>query len=1855
MVPKVSWMAWLILLLTRPLAGQVGFVENRGQWKEPFQYKADLAPGVSIFVDTDALTFNLIDYQHSHEDNKDSETGKTDYEQLHGHAFRIVFKGAHLTRIIPQDPLPGYENYFLGANPKHWAGGEKKYQQLWIREVWPGIDLKIKTEAGRLKYELHLAEGNDIQKIRLLYEGLDRLTLQEGELCLATRLGEIRERRPVAWTEKGDNLEAKYQLKGKEVSFEVDPKTSPESIVIDPELVFSTYSGSTADNWGFCGTYAPGNAVYSGGIVFNTGYPVSIGAWQQNFAGMCDVGIIKYDSTGTQRLWATYLGGQYADLPHSLIVNEVGELVILGTTGSPNFPVTPEAFDTTFNGGTPLNYASLNFPQGSDIFVAVLSDDGTQLRGSTFVGGNKNDGLNFRQRYSSFMMAGNDSLYYNYGDGARGEVITGSGNEIIAGSCTFSTDFPVTPDAPQLASGGKQEGVLFKLDRHAQHLLYSTYLGGNGDDAIYSVATDSEGNIFFAGGTNSSNLPVPAGAWLSTRPGGGADAFAGRISPPGNPISGLTYFGSSLYDQAYFIKTGSDGFPYIFGQTRASGNTLMLNSTYGQPNSGQFLAKFNPGFTQLLWSTVFGTGDGKPNISPTAFMVDVCGRIYISGWGRIFGNSIINGTPYPWGAVFGTVGLPITPDAIQSQTDGQDFYVAVFSPNATGLEYATFYGELHYPGCSYSGHDHVDGGTSRFDPQGNIIQSVCASCGGCQQFPTSPNPGAWSNSNNSWNCNNAVFKINLRNDFALAGFQQPPSGCAPHTVQFHNTGRGTQFSWDFGDPVSGPANTSNLANPTHTFQQPGLYQITQVVCLPGSCNGCDTVVRLLHVLADTTIRLDTLLICQGEWVQAGISPSPDTSVSYQWIPATGLSASNIPNPWAAPQNTTDYICLVSHPGCTDTLLQRIEVTPLAAQAGNDTAVCLNLFQLIGTSGTAGATFVWSTSATFQDTLNANPSDSTAWIDLLQYGSHTFFLKVNAHPCTAMDSIHLTYAGTVIEAGRDRRICHGDTVHLEAQNLFPLNPVSWAWEPSDFIQGNNQQAAIVALPDSSVWFRVTGTTPWGCTATDSLKVEVSRINPGAGSLNCTCHDLCNGAAWVAPSGGFPPYTVIFSNGAGGNGIQQLCPGTYQAFITDSLGCDTMVVFNITAPSSFLIEPTIVEPMCHGDSTGSISLAISGATPPYSVVWSNGSTGNLLTGIPSGTYIAFVSDSQDCDTTLVFHLHEPLPYQINTQMQSPTCYGQNTGSIHLEISGATPPYVVVWNNGALGFSLNNLSAGSYSALITDSVGCDTVVNFLLTEPPPLQTQAQMTPPLCYASNDGSIQVSVMGGTPPYSLLWSTGDTGTYLHSIPAGNYLLHIKDAHQCEKDTSYLLVSPPPFNLLAHIHHVTCKGWGDGFVQVQTSGASPPYNYLWSNGSTSPAIYNLSGGVYTLTLQDSHQCDTTVTFTLLEATEELRASLITKPPTCFGYNDGEIIASIKGGIPPYSISWQNGLTGDTLSGIPAGVYTAQIYDFTGCQLWLTDTLVEPDSIHIEAQVVPQRCHGGAADGSIHLTISGGVSPYTVLWDNHMTGPDIENLAAGIYQALVRDFKGCEKNYAIVVESPLPISTQITAAEASCSDRADGSLSLSLSGGTGPYTLIWQDGSTDNPRQSLLPGNYPFTVMDASGCNLRDTAYVPGPLPLTASKIVSPPDCENLNNATLQIEPAGGTPPYNIRWEDGNLSFFRLWLSPAVYRFVLSDSRQCQVADTAEIKPPDCNLFIPNVITPNGDGVNDRFIILGIEKFPNNQLIIFNRWGRELLQFKGYKNEWDGRDSQGDLVAEGVYYFILRLSNGREFQGSVTVIR
>lgn len=884
------------------------FIENLGQWEECVMFKSVMKNAV-LFAEKDCFT---IVVRHEKENSLKAVPHSHHVKDYRYHAYRMTFEGANAA-CSPKgfEPLSTYDNYFTSRDRSRWRGHVQHYERVAYEQLYDGIDLLLYSAEHAAKYDFYLHPGADVGRIVIRYDGTDGVKLQgNGTLRIKTSAADIVEMMPVVYqpTDTGNRyVSARYVVDGDKVGIRLGEYDKNLPVVIDPHLYFSTYTGSTADNWGTTATYDSKKNTYTSGLVFGVGYPASLGAYNTDFVGGVDVGIFKFDTSGSQRLYATYLGGHQADMPHSLFVNSFDELVIYGTTGSDDFPVTHNAFDTTFNGGSSVYYEapSINFPDGSDIFVSRFSEDGSLLLASTYVGGSNNDGLNFRQLYNPqrsnyysyaewyadyvTLMDGNDSLYYNYGDGARGELIVDDQNNVYVGSTTFSTDFPTTAGCIQDSLQGMQEGVVFKLDYNMRNMIWSTYLGGESDDAVYSIDVDSQYNLLACGGTCSRNFPVTDGSYSTAYNGGTVDGFVCKMSYNGDRLMASTYYGSDQYDQAYFVRRGRENDVFIFGQTKASGSTLIHNANYNVPNSGQFIAHLSPLLDSLIWSTRFGAATGKPNISPTAFVADLCNRVYAVGWGRDFVGYMDKDQQMITWRSGGTMGMEVTSDAYQTETDGQDFYIMSMSMDASTLDYATFFGELN-PAASGSGGgggDHVDGGTSRFDRLGVLYQSVCGSCGGTQNFPITSN--VWSNRNNANNCNNAVFRYQIHADFPLAEFAPVPVGCAPYGVQFVNTGRGTSFEWDFGDGT-----TSTERNPQHTYAHGGEYTVKLVAHQLYGCSEIDSTSRTVRVLENNSRRLPPIRSCvQGQTLQIGFTPIQ--GCEYKWVQGH-VSDSTIANP-----------------------------------------------------------------------------------------------------------------------------------------------------------------------------------------------------------------------------------------------------------------------------------------------------------------------------------------------------------------------------------------------------------------------------------------------------------------------------------------------------------------------------------------------------------------------------------------------------------------------------------------------------------------------------------------------------------------------------------------------------------------------------------------------------------------------------------------------------------------------------------------------------------------------------------------------------------------------------------------------
>jgi gliding motility-associated-like protein len=827
------------------------FVQNKGQWNKQVDYRGDFSGG-SFFLEDKGFTVLLHNpddlkkmsqkiHGHSAPNNPNLDipisvnNGSADII-VRSHAYKVNFLGSSTTpQRIPDKALPSYNNYFIGNDKSTWASDCKLFQAVTYKNVYPNIDVRYYSSGSSIKYDIIVNPGGNPNNIAMRYDGVNSLTVKNKELIIGTSVGEIKELYPYTYqiqNKETKTIDCKYVVKNNVVTFNVKNYVATSTLVIDPSLLFSTFTGANTDNWGYTATPGPDGSFFAGGVVFATGYPVSAGAFQNNFGGGVnddglnkpyEIAIFKFSPNGANRVYATYLGGSGNEQPHSMICDAQGNLIITGRSNSGNYPGTPVTTKTDY-----------------DIFVTKFNAAGTGLIGSARIGGSNDDGVNIRSKYNN--PRGAERIRRNYGDDSRSEVIIDGGGNIYIASCTQSVNFPVTNSSIQPSfGGGAQDGVIIKYNSTLSAPLFSTFFGGNGDDACFVLSINPLTNdLYVGGGTTSNNLPGnKVGVISSTYQGGETDGFVSQLRNDGSAIIKTTYQGTSGTDIVYGVQFDKFGFPYIMGTT--TGDWPVLNATFSNTGGKQFISKLKPDLSTYVYSTVFGTNTSVPNISPVAFLVDRCQNVYVSGWGGTSNTDQL----YPSAGTAGLAevnplvranGQPIT------QPDGSDFYFFVLEKNAQSQLFGSHFGQQ---GGQIG--DHVDGGTSRFDANGIIYQAICANCGG-GAFPTTG--GVWSSTNNSGGgCNQAAIKIEM--NFAGIGASVKAAingvidtiGCVPLKVDFVDTlAKGKQYIWDYGDAASPKRDTTFAPNnkTSHIYTQVGTFRLMLIAIDSNTCNVVDT-------------------------------------------------------------------------------------------------------------------------------------------------------------------------------------------------------------------------------------------------------------------------------------------------------------------------------------------------------------------------------------------------------------------------------------------------------------------------------------------------------------------------------------------------------------------------------------------------------------------------------------------------------------------------------------------------------------------------------------------------------------------------------------------------------------------------------------------------------------------------------------------------------------------------------------------------------------------------------------------------------------------------------------------------------
>ncbi len=1109
------------------------FVPNEGQWQQDFYYRADMGGGY-LFVQDSSLLFHWIDYgpiAKAHNGESTADLPKINGELvLPSHAYKVNFVGGNFTsKYSGAKRSTHVNNYFLGSDSNRWKSNVRSCEEVNRSEIYSGIDLKLYSVHGRFKYDFIVAPQADPNLINLGYEGHRGIAVnKQGELVVITSVGEVVEEVPVAYQDEDGlkvRIACKYKLVGNVLSFEFpNGYDTSKELIIDPVLTWSSYSGSKSTNFGCTATYDDDGNLYAGGTDFGTGYPVTTGAIQTTWGqGTIDMAISKFNASGTNLIYSTYIGGSDSEIPHSLVVNSANELYVLGISGSSNFPITTGAYDATFGGGEVLMIGGgygFNYLTGCDMVVLKLNEAGTSLLGSSFVGGTGNDGIN----------VGSD-LHYNYGDAFRGEIIVDANDNVLVASCTQSIDFPVTANAAQATSGGRQDGCVFQMSGNLTNLDWATYAGGSDYDACYSVQVDANNNVFVTGGTMSSNFTVNGG--FNTSFGGYIDGFVVKYDGA-KALSASTFVGTAGYDQCYFVQTDNKGDVFVVGQT--TGNYPMTAGVYGTANSGQFVQKLSNDLGSSILSTSIGRGSGAVDIAISAFLVSNCGQIYISGWGGVTNQDYLAKKST-------TTGLPITADAYQSTTDGKDMYIMVLDEDASNLRYATFFGGPN------SG-EHVDGGTSRFDKKGVMYQAVCAGCSYNNDFPTTA--GVWSQTNGE-RCNLGVFKFDLGSIESVVS-SGTPIICIPDPVQFQSSSQGENvYEWDFGD-----GGTSTEVNPSHSYTDTGTFVVTVIVSDSLGCLIPDTVQLIVDVLINDSIQVvhpDT--ICPGDQVQLSASGA-DT---YEWSPSTGLSQTDISNPLASPPQTITYK-VVGKDQCGKDSLNVILVVDFQDVNVSDTLVCLGNSVPLTIDGNGQAEWEAnpSLSGTTGSTVVASPDSTTS-----------YFVKITSRfGCEFRDSVTVEvdsiFPDPVISSNDS--ICRNSSIRLVASGAS-----NYHWRPAASLSAD-AGASVMASPSQTTTYIVAFSTVCD-TVYDSVTIFVEPPFGVVGPDPTVCpgdSGLLYASGGVSYSWSPEDLTSRFDDSTV-YAFPVSAPFDYTVFVTNARGCvDTLksTVFHYPLPRIYAKE-------------------------------------------------------------------------------------------------------------------------------------------------------------------------------------------------------------------------------------------------------------------------------------------------------------------------------------------------------------------------------------------------------------------------------------------------------------------------------------------------------------------------------------------------------------------------------------------------------------------------------------------------------------------------------------------------------------
>lgn len=777
---------------------------------------------------------------------------------------------------------------------------------------------------------------------------------------------------------------------------------------------------------------------------------------------------------------------------------------------------------------------------------------------------------------------------------------------------------------------------------------------------------------------------------------------------------------------------------------------------------------------------------------------------------------------------------------------------------------------------------------------------------------------------------------------------------------------------------------------------------------------------------------------------------------------------------------------------------------------------------------------------------------------LTAGTYTVTATDTRNCSVSLTSVIAQPAQVFVAANASNVTCNGlnnGTINISVSGA-PA-PLSFSWNDGILTQNRSNLA-----PGS---YTVSVTDNNGCINTASAVIS----QPAALVVNEThtdagCSGSGTGSATLTVAGGTSPYNFNWSNGAVTQNISNITSGNYAATISDANSCSASISVAVGQVPPVSASATHTNASCAAGNNGIITVSVTSGTSPYNFVWNDNIVTQNRTSLTAGVYSVTVTDANNCSAVTGATISEPAALALSYTTQDATCYNSANGSIDLSVSGGTGNYLYSWSNNQQTQDIQSLQAGNYFVNVTDANNCISSTTVTITQPVAVSVTTNATPATCYSSSTASIAASAAGGTGSYQYNWSNGTTNATANSIAAGTYVVTATDVNGCSASASATVGQASPITITETITNVACYNDNHGSISVSVSGGTGNYSYLWNTGSNSSNIVNLTAATYTVTVTDANGCTATKNITITQPTA-IQLTTSATNANCYGTSSGSINLAVSGGTGSYQYVWNTGAQSQNLQNIPAGTYDVVVTDNNSCVATASVTINHASAIQIALNATDVSCNGGA-NGTITTTVSGG-SPlngttYFYQWSNNQSSQSLSGLTANTYSVVVSDAANCSATASIAVQQPSAIQVTETHSDIECYGNNTGSIDVTVTGGTGSYTYLWSNNATTQDIQNLVANSYTVTVKDANNCPAQKTISVAQPTQVTISETHTDYACA-ITPGSISIVVTGGSSPYNFVWNDGSNSASRTQLQAGNYMLTATDSRNCTATTAVNI--------------------------------------------------------------------------------------------